>query len=155
MAWWRSTVTRLRKAARLSVAEWQLLLRAWLLLLRVGASLRFFGLSRTRDRLARRRVPAARFDSATVYRLVGWAARLHLWEIRCLARSLVLEALIPETELTIGVRRSGTTLEAHAWVEDKGKPVGEGAHALGGFTVLTAGRCGVGRGVGADVDDQS
>ena len=140
MVLWRSTTTRLRKASRLSAAEWWLLLRCWLLLLRVDTSLRFLGLGRTGNRLAQRRVTAADLDSETVNRLVGWAARLHFWKIRCLTRSLVLETLLPETDLTIGIRRSGSTLEAHAWVEKEGEPLGEDVHSLGGFTVLTSGK---------------
>jgi hypothetical protein len=75
-------------------------------------------------------------DSGTVHRLVEWAARLHLWEIRCLARSLALEVLLPEVRLTIGVRRTGSALEAHAWIEGYEGPIGDPSPSIDGFSVL-------------------
>lgn len=60
---------------------------------------------------------------------VNRAARSHPVPISCLARSLLLKALLNRrgvgTQLRLGVRRDGMALEAHAWLECGGRPVND------------------------------
>ncbi len=57
------------------------------------------------------------------------AARHHLYDMRCLPRALCLRWLLGrhgiESDLRIGVSRQDEGLDAHAWVEWQGRPVGE------------------------------
>jgi hypothetical protein len=72
-------------------------------------------------------------DESAVGRLV-WAteaaARHHLYPMRCLPKALCLRWLLGRhgiaAELRIGVARQAGELSAHAWVERRGRPVGEG-----------------------------
>ncbi len=68
------------------------------------------------------------------------AARHHLYPMLCVPRSLALRALLAEsgirTELRIGVRKTGESLAAHAWVEHRGLPLGEPAAIAERFTPL-------------------
>jgi hypothetical protein len=71
-------------------------------------------------------------EEATVGRLV-WAtaaaARHHLYAMPCLPRALALRWLLARhgiaAELRIGVARRAGELAAHAWVEWRGRAVGE------------------------------
>ena len=60
---------------------------------------------------------------------VDRARRYHLYPMRCLTRSLVLQWLLARrgvpTTLRIGVRKESGNLSAHAWIERNGRPVGE------------------------------
>jgi len=130
---------KLAKWLASSPAERRLLLEAWLLLAGVGAGLRFLPLRRLQDLLLRsnrlRRLPSG--DPERMARLVGIASRHQIWEVRCLERSLVLQALLARCgtcpDLRIGVRREGDTLYAHAWIEVEGRPVGEARDIAGSF----------------------
>jgi hypothetical protein len=141
MGWWRSIKRRRRRFARLSTAERAVLWRAWLLLPAASALIRARGLERGQDwtsKLAR----LLGLDSPrglageTVRRLVGHAARLHLRKSGCLVQSVVTRACLPELGLEIGVRRHGGGLEAHAWVEELGVPLGEREGVVGDYRRL-------------------
>lgn len=117
-----------------SPSERLLLGEAWLFLLGTGTALRVMPLPRVQallHRMARSRPPrrAWAISADRLAWLVGAAARHHLWSVSCLERSLVLQALLRRCdalpELRIGVRREGDTLQAHAWVEVDGRPVGD------------------------------
>jgi hypothetical protein len=62
-------------------------------------------------------------------RLVAWAARYGVCRGNCLSQSLTLCRLLRrrgiEAQLKIGVRRAGTTLEAHAWVQLADTPLND------------------------------
>jgi hypothetical protein len=104
--------------------------QAWILLLVADLGLRTLPFARL-DRWLAPKVQG-RADEAAVGRLV-WAtasaARHHLYPMRCLPQALCLRRLLGRhgiaAELKIGVARQDGELAAHAWVERKGRPVGE------------------------------
>lgn len=119
--------------------------RAWTYLLLADLSLRVLPVTRVEAlmrRLGGRSRSAA--EPCRLARLVGAAARHHLWSMTCLPRSLALQALLRrhgiEADLRIGVRREGGELQAHAWVERAGSPVGEPADVELRFQPLAPGR---------------
>lgn len=122
---------KLRTALALSAAERTLLARAWTGFLWTALALRLLPLPKAQSLLATlyrrplpREVPAVRLAE-----LVDVASRHHLLSPRCLQRALVLQNLLRaqggSADLRIGVRRHGSAIEAHAWVEQEGRPVGE------------------------------
>jgi Transglutaminase-like superfamily len=60
--------------------------------------------------------------------------------MRCLPRALCLRWLLGRhgirTDLRIGVARKEAGLDAHAWVEREGRPVGEGPDVADRFAPL-------------------
>ena len=122
--------------------------RAAVWLLAVDLALRAVGFSVVRRwlrRLARpgRGAAGASFEAERVETLawaVAAASAHHLYPMRCLPRSLVLQTLLARegipAELRIGVRRQGGGLEAHAWVEHDGRPLAERDDPLGTFSAL-------------------
>lgn len=124
----------LRALLSLSRRELGTLIRAWVYLLVADVALHLVAFPRAEGLLAllaggRRRqsaLPAGRLAA-----LVTAAARHHLCPMTCLPRALALQALLRrngiQAELRIGVRREGGALQAHAWIEDAGSPVGEPA----------------------------
>jgi hypothetical protein len=122
----------LRALRSLSGRELGSLIRAWTYLLVADAALRFAAFPRVERLLAflsggRRRqaaLPASRLAT-----LVTAAARHHLRPMTCLPRALALQALLRrngiQADLRIGVRREAGSLQAHAWVENDGSPLGE------------------------------
>lgn len=75
-------------------------------------------------------------------RMVNAAARYTPMSATCLPKSLVLQQLLRregiETALRIGVRRAGTALDGHAWLEYRGVPVADPPSVHDCFTVLHA-----------------
>jgi hypothetical protein len=78
--------------------------------------------------------------------LVSLAARIA--RVRCLPRALLLYTWLGRggapVRLCIGVRREGSTLRAHAWVEwtlpdGESRPLGEPSNVRGDFAVLRGG----------------
>ena len=127
---------KLAKLARLGPGDQWLLARAACWLLAVDLGLRTLGFARVRSLLDHRRRPAAPPGDpaawARVERLasaVAVAARHHLYPMKCLARSLVLEHLLARrgiaSDLKIGVRKQDGQFGAHAWLECSGRPVAE------------------------------
>lgn len=125
--------------------ERALLALAWLWLLVADLALRVLPLPRVRRLLAPRSTAMATSLSGGVVpveRLAGLvdiAARHHLYPMTCLRRALVLQRWLRQrglaADLQIGVRREGSRLWAHAWVEHSGKPITETGEA-GAFTSL-------------------
>lgn len=114
------------------MAEIRILVRAWGYLLIAYIALRVLPVRRVEvllESLSRKQ--NKKISSARLARLVEVAARFHLRPMTCLLRSLVLRALLRqhgiEADLLIGVRRDNGVLQAHAWIEDAGHPVGEPA----------------------------
>jgi hypothetical protein len=116
--------------------------RAWIVLLVADAGLRLLPYPRLERLLAApRRERTA--DEEAIPRL-AWAtaaaARHHLYTMRCLPRALCLRWLLGrcgiDADLRIGVARQEEGLDAHAWVEWRGRPVGEEAGGAERFAPL-------------------
>jgi hypothetical protein len=83
----------------------------------------------------------------SIIRSAGWinaAARYPRPWARCLQRSLALCLLLERrgfnTQLKIGVRKSGGDLEAHAWVEYFGKVLNDSQDVACNFTLMNGNR---------------
>jgi hypothetical protein len=129
----------------LSARERALLLAAALVLPAMIALLPLVGYGRIQRqllRLPRRGGPPtdadARIDS-TVRMVDLAAARLPL-RSACLSQSLALSALLRAqgipAEVRLGVRPGDQPLDAHAWVEYRGRPLNETAEIVGSYTVF-------------------
>jgi hypothetical protein len=127
---------KIRTALTLSWSDWWILAQAWVLLLAVDLGLRALPFRRVQELLTLGRKDADDLQAggalATVQRLgwlVGVAGRNHLYPMGCLRRSLVLQWLLGRrgiiTDLQIGVRKEVDELNAHAWLEYEGQPLGE------------------------------
>ena len=139
----RSLGIGLRRARGLSPTERWAFLRAWAVLLAADLALRVLPFPRVERLLAPRPRAVGEPDPALFSRLVwatGAAARHHLYPMRCLPQSLCLRWLLGRhgivTELRIGVTRRRGGLEAHAWVEREGRPLGEGGDVAERFAPL-------------------
>jgi hypothetical protein len=125
-------MSMLRTLRRLDRQDRRLLRRAllWVIAIRLGLTLfSFQRLLRWSERrgLVRKRPPAVSPRRAAW--AIGAVAR-RLPGTRCLARSLALKGLLAQagiaSDLRIGVSRSGRDgLDAHAWIEHDGHPLGE------------------------------
>jgi hypothetical protein len=73
--------------------------------------------------------PQALAGIETVITSIDIATRNNLGSVGCLPRALAMYRLLRregyQAELRIGVRRTATGMEAHAWVEVDGQPVAE------------------------------
>lgn len=121
-----SVVARLRAW---SLRDYGALAESTTLALRVEVGLRLHPLPRLLAQLGppRPALPAAVPDVDECRRLSRFAAMPYRYlpiPASCLRESLVLYAMLrrrgAEADLRIGVRREGTALEAHAWVEHPG-----------------------------------
>lgn len=135
--------------------DWPALAALAARLLAVDLALRVWGFERVRRRLERSAPagaggtaatetadPAARLAAADrLARLAEVAARRNLYPIRCLARALTVRHLLARrgvvARLRLGVRRSAGSLDAHAWVELEGRPLGEPPEVTGRFAALS------------------
>ena len=124
----------MRRVLALSARDRLLLVRAFVSLAVIDVVLRVRGLAPLMEWVSKRsRVRTAdrgAFQRASRYaHWIDVAAEHHPVRARCLHRSLTLHAwLIGEglqSELRIGVRRHGTEITAHAWVEVDGVPANE------------------------------
>jgi hypothetical protein len=131
----------------LSAKDLRLLGQAWLVLLLADLFLRVLPLPRVQQILAGMLRPGPRAAGACpsprTARLVDVAARHHILPVRCLQRSLALQALLSrqglDTELKIGVRKLHGSLHAHAWLEWSGVPVAENGDVTHRFSPLQKG----------------
>lgn len=128
----------LARLARLPAGERALVLQSLVLLPAVTLALRAGGLAFTHEwlrRIARRPCAKAASDPQRLAFLVHAVARR--LGLGCLARSLGLQFLLLrrgiESDLRIGVRREGTGLEAHAWVEHGGVRLGDESARFAAF----------------------
>ncbi len=143
---------KLSKLLHSSGAELLGLARAAVWLLAVDLGLRVVGFARVRSllRWASRGGPSqqdpgdlsARWPEVErEARSVAVAARHHLYLMKCLTRSLVLQTLLARrgiaSDLVIGVRKEGERFGAHAWVEWRGRPVAETESVGQRFATLT------------------
>lgn len=130
---------RLRAFFSLSLADQAVFLRAWFLLLAVDIALRLLPFRGVQSwlQLAPPAAPlspeAARPILRQVLSLLDAAARHHLYPMTCLRRSLALQRLLAQrglpTRLRFGVQRvpggNPPGIQAHAWLEYNGQPIGE------------------------------
>jgi Transglutaminase-like superfamily len=94
-------------------------------------SLYCFGLNRTQRLIAAIPLPffprlCSPLDPVEVAGMTSSAAALLPWDCNCLPRALIISHLLTQLgipcDLRIGVsRKTGETLEAHAWVECQGR----------------------------------
>ncbi len=140
----RSSLRALRSLSRRELGS---LIRAWGYLLVADAALRFVAFPRVERLLTllaggRRRQAVLAADRLAT--LVAAAARHHVRPMTCLPRALALQALLRrngiQAELRIGVRREAGSLQAHAWVEHAGSPVGEPAEPSPSYLPLEQNR---------------
>jgi hypothetical protein len=128
------------RLAQLRELDWprrRLFLLALAMLPTTALRLRLFGFRRTHAALAAPgRTAAAADDSAasrarSTARLVAAAARYGPYRASCLPIALTLRWLLGrqgiESELRLGVNKTGGRLAAHAWVEHRGRPLIEDA----------------------------
>ena len=124
---------KLRKAKQLSASDWLLLMRAlgWLAVVEVG--LRLFALKTLLgilERGGRNRDMGTGRGSASPDRAaycVELASRLDPFDATCLKKALVLYALLKrkgvDVRLVIGATKAGRKLDAHAWLEHRGRVI--------------------------------
>lgn len=126
---------RLSRARELTARQWRVLLAALFWLAVTDIALRASGFPRVQRMLLTSRRPGNEKVSpdgmGEIVRLVDMAARRLPHSGTCLRRSLVLQRFLRregiETELRFGVRKTDGGLEAHAWLEHEGLPLGEAA----------------------------
>lgn len=142
MHWLKLLRRKLRTARGFSVHDWGVFAQAWIWLLRTDWALRVQPFPRVRD-WATVDAPgkgASAEEVRRVARLVDCAARHHLYPMRCLRRALVLQRLLWQrgivTALRLGVAREGDALNAHAWLEREGRPLGEAGDVAQRFAPL-------------------
>ncbi len=115
-------------------SERTLFLLAWVLLIRVDLTLRIVPVKRLLDRYSDRGtglVSIPEEETEVFIKRAAWlvesAGRFAPIRTTCLKESLVLHRILKrkhiDTELRIGVTRSGEYLKAHAWLERNGVPI--------------------------------
>lgn len=126
-------------------AERHVLARALVLLPLAALSLRSLGLRRTQAAMMKAAHLLAsrnRINAESVARIVELAARHGPFHVRCLSTSLALQSLLAANgiagELRLGVRKRGTRLEAHAWVEHQGVALMERGDVHSRFSAFDA-----------------
>ena len=142
-------IHKLCSAFRLSRAEWSLFLQAWVWLLLFDIGLRTHPFPRLQifaARLSTRPALPSEQTEGLILALktaVDRARYNHLYSMTCLRRSLALQKMLAQrgvaTELKIGVRKELSMLSAHAWVEYRGKPIGEPEKVTVQYTPLRQG----------------
>lgn len=124
--------------------EARLLGRAWLTLLLADVALRLSALPKVQRLLAPRAGPDSAAGGSTsparLAQLVDIAARHHIRPMQCLQRSLVLQSLLRRqglsADLRIGVRKHAGAMQAHAWLEQEGRPLFEDPEVDSDFPLL-------------------
>jgi hypothetical protein len=129
----RGGAADLVRVARLPAAERALLLRACVLLPAVAAGLRLLPLKAVLRLLDRPRRPGAALGAERAAALVEAAATRQPLRPTCLVKAIVLHALLRrrgiDAHLVIGATPVTGGLEAHAWVEHRGVPLGSDTRA--------------------------
>jgi hypothetical protein len=126
---------KLQRASRLSLTHWLFFIEAWFWLLIFDISLRIRPFSELQI-YAARLTPCPASSPEQTENLIGvlveavdCARNNHLYPMTCLRRSLTLQKILAQrgvvAELKIGVQKELDMLNAHAWVEYQGKPIGE------------------------------
>ncbi len=138
---------KVRTALSLPASDLWILAQAWILLLLVDLGLRTLPFQsvlkslKWGERFARPGETTDEFAQVRrLSRLVKIAERNHLYEMTCLRQALVLRHLLTlnniASDLHIGVRKEAGVLDAHAWIEYQGVPVGQQQTSLKNFGPL-------------------
>jgi hypothetical protein len=146
MTFWNTFKHRVSLARKLSLSDWLALAEAWLgllfswILLRLRSAESMGIPSRARSTGL---FSAADFSAAKrLHRLVELASRLYPWPMTCLPRALALRWMLARRgvagDLQVGVQKAASGMQAHAWVELGGQPVGEPPDLLQRFSRLSA-----------------
>lgn len=147
----RSPLGAIRRILSLRPREKLLVSIAFLEHSRIDLELRMIGFRKLLSQIERE-TPVAEsavrdedIERARQYaRWVGIAARVHPLNPQCLHRSLVLHRWLRReslpSRLRIGVRKEGSSLLAHAWIELAGVIVNDEPVILSRFQVLVGGR---------------
>ena len=144
-----SIPSALRRSAKLSLADWVLLVQLGLFSLFVSVQLYDKPLSLIVDRLTRQayrgdwlwvRKAAHDYEIPQLARLTNIAARFSLGVGHCLMRSLLLFWLLhargETVNLCLGVRKDHETLHGHAWIETKEGMLADTAELAGQFVTV-------------------
>lgn len=139
-------MSKLAKFRALTRPERQILFLAQLLLPITALGLRLFGLRRAQTALGKLGTKGMTADAGDALRaqrtarIVSAAARNGPYRASCLPTSLVLRQLLLrqgiESDLRLGVSKSGAAFKAHAWVEIRGLPLAEGQDVLQRFAAF-------------------
>lgn len=145
MTFWNTFKHRVFLARELSLSDWLALAEAWLglfffwfiLRLRSAESLGVPSRSPASDSFT----DGALSEARRLHRLVELASRLYPRAMTCLPRALVLRWMLARrgtpADLQVGVQKSDLSgIQAHAWVELGGQPVGESPELLKRFSRL-------------------
>ena len=140
-ALWNLLKNRLSLARTLSAVDWLCLVTAWWVLLWYFFSVRWASFNYLSSSLENDLPDDDILAFAhRLHRLVELASRLHLLSITCLPRALTLNWLLARrhisSSLRIGVAKLPSGMQAHAWVEVAGVPIGEAENIAERFTVL-------------------
>ena len=136
-----------RRFLSLRCDEQEVLIRAFVGLMRTDLEFRLLGFRRTLSRVENRE--PGLYSRVTIEELnrslreaqaLELACRYHFIPVRCLHRSVTLHRWIRErgapSQLRIGVVKVNGQLKAHAWVELQGHPLGDSPESLAEFKVL-------------------
>lgn len=131
MAFLKKLTKALRAWSRLPILEKLLAIEAWGDLLVVSILLRTPFQRHLMRQSPRFKPRNSRFQPAHVIELVNAVALVHIKKMTCLERAVVAKRALQrrgaDVTLQIGVRPSSGQLEAHAWLEQDGKPFDESA----------------------------
>jgi hypothetical protein len=135
-------MNKLRRLMAMPFADKALLARAWVALLAVDLGVRLASFDAVQRFIDTHPGSAGKNSPVRLQAFVRRAARHHLWPMACLPQALALRWLlaregIPAT-VQIGVRKAAGALEAHAWVELEGQPLGEPADMRERFQLMQA-----------------
>lgn len=147
----RRTLRRAIKFVVLPTEDRVVLVRAYVSLGQVDFSLRRLGFRRlieqvgTAEVVASDQVTRSNIQRARLYaRWIDVASRHHVIQAHCLHRSLALHQWLRlehlPSQLRIGVRREGTGISAHAWIELGGEVVNDQAAVVARFAQLSTDR---------------
>ncbi len=136
---------KLRLASQLSPVDRLIFLESWGSVLGFWLALRwksFDSLSESQFLIPSKKVvKSASLDFGQhVYKLLGWAAQVHIFPMTCLEKSLALNWMLKrrgiQTQVKIGAQKVSAGIAAHAWVEMNDQVVGEAESVASNFKVL-------------------
>lgn len=135
-------MSKLRRLLSFNRADVLLLAQAWAALMAVDLGVRLASFDAVQRAIDRRLRTRGANTPERLQRFVRLAARHHLWPMACLPQALALRWLLVregfQAIVLIGVRKDRGQVEAHAWVELNGQPLGEGADVRQRFRVMQA-----------------
>lgn len=133
----------MRSELALSAKDWLILLEGWVILLCFQIALIFFSYEKIVNLMRPAQVTSedqAAVRADHIYRLLGYASRLHILGMTCLHRSLALAWMLSrrgmQAEIRIGVCEAQGEFNVHAWVEVQGYSVGEPVDIAARFRIL-------------------